>query len=396
MMVYSEQDKRWQDCILSYYPPYLTVAKCHKVQSEILELQLKHLSESWYHGVVSRREARHILLDFNGGNCSFLVRMSQQLEGKFSISVLYEGRVYHIMVRSILHHRTRVLYSVSLDGSFYTSLYDLVEDCRLTARITNDLFTIKLERVAPKLHTDCSWLDRDTLQTHREAEECFSSEGRDGTFFVYQTDPRTDSYSISYRAGDRVQHVQILPTVVRGVRGYTFGKHHSQVSHEKCELAPMCGMAMTSSSSPHLEFPTGGLVTNVRPHKTNPQRSIGEYNGKAGSFLTSCLRILSRNEVDYLNTLTLHNDPYPKWSDGPLKLLDSKRTLSDSFKFDAQSNKFQVDFKSDNKQSSSKQKCKLQCQSEKDFSVWQDLLAFSSTNASTNDGQKSAVSHDLI
>ena len=56
---------------------------------------------------------------------------------------------------------------------------------------------------------------------------------------------------------------------------------------------------------------------------------------------------------------TLHNDPYPKWSDGPLKLLDSKRTLSDSFKFDAQSNKFQVDFKSDNKQSSSKQKCKL-------------------------------------
>ncbi len=46
---------------------------------------------------------------------------------------------------------TRVLYSVSLDGSFYTSLYDLVEDCRLTARITNDLFTIKLERVAPKV-----------------------------------------------------------------------------------------------------------------------------------------------------------------------------------------------------------------------------------------------------
>ncbi len=32
-------------------------------------------------------------------------------------------------------------------------------------------------------------------------------------------------------------------------------------------------------------------------------RSIGEYNGEAGSFLTSCLRILSRNEVDYLNTL---------------------------------------------------------------------------------------------
>ena len=50
-----------------------------------------------------------------------------------------------------------------------------------------------------QLPTDCSWLDRETLRTHREAEECFSGEQRDGAFFVYQTDPSTDSYSISYR-----------------------------------------------------------------------------------------------------------------------------------------------------------------------------------------------------
>ncbi|XP_064390699.1 uncharacterized protein LOC135338483 isoform X2 [Halichondria panicea] len=391
MMLYSEQDK-------------------------ILELQLKHLNESWYHGVVGRREARHILLDFNGGNCSFLVRTSQRLEGKFSISVLYEDRVYHIMIRSTPHHRTRVFYNVGLDGPFHTSLYDLVEDCRQTARITNKLFTIKLERVAPKLHTDCSWLDRETLRTHREAEECFSGEGRDGAFFVYQTDPTTDSYSISYRAGDRVQHVQILPTVVMRVRGYTFGTVFSPVMYKIVHyymenpiqgstilkypmknvnpVAPVCGMAMTSSTSPHLKFPTGSLVTKVRPHETDPQRSIGEYNGKAGSFLTSCLRILSRNEVDYLNTLTPHNAPYPKWGDGLITFLKSQRTSSDSFKFNAQSNKFQVDFKSDDKQiilSSSKQKCKLQCQSEKDFSVWQDFLTFPSTNTSTNDKQKCSI-----
>ncbi len=66
---------------------------------------------------------------------------------------------------------------------------------------------------------------------------------------------------------------------------------------------------------------------------------------------------------------TLYNAPYPKWGDELLTLLKSQqRTSSDSFKFNAQSNKFQVDFKSDDKQiilSSSKQKCKLQCQSEK-------------------------------
>ncbi len=34
------------------------------------------------------------------------------------------------------------------------------------------------------------------------------------------------------RAGDRVQHVQILPTVVRGVRGYTFGNVFSPVVYK--------------------------------------------------------------------------------------------------------------------------------------------------------------------
>ncbi len=61
----------------------------------------------------------------------------------------YNGHVYHVMIRSTPHHRTRVLYNVSLDGPFYTSLYELVEDFRQTARIEMFqicAFSVKLGR----------------------------------------------------------------------------------------------------------------------------------------------------------------------------------------------------------------------------------------------------------
>ena len=41
---------------------------------------------SWYHGNLTRREARCILSDFDAGNGSFLVRASESYQGKFAIS----------------------------------------------------------------------------------------------------------------------------------------------------------------------------------------------------------------------------------------------------------------------------------------------------------------------
>lgn len=41
---------------------------------------------SWYYGSLTRREARVILQDFQGGNGSFLVRSSESFQGKFAVS----------------------------------------------------------------------------------------------------------------------------------------------------------------------------------------------------------------------------------------------------------------------------------------------------------------------
>lgn len=51
---------------------------------------------SWYHGQVSRSAAEYLLS--SGINGSFLVRESESSPGQRSVSVRYEGRVYHYRI----------------------------------------------------------------------------------------------------------------------------------------------------------------------------------------------------------------------------------------------------------------------------------------------------------
>lgn len=53
---------------------------------------------SWYHGSVSRTEAEYRLS--SGINGSFLVRESESKPGQYSISLRYDGRVYHYRISS--------------------------------------------------------------------------------------------------------------------------------------------------------------------------------------------------------------------------------------------------------------------------------------------------------
>ncbi|XP_055357949.1 tyrosine-protein kinase Abl-like isoform X2 [Paramacrobiotus metropolitanus] len=56
-------------------------------------------SYSWYHGKISRNTAEFLLS--SGINGSFLVRESESNEGQWSISLRYEGRVYHYRINQM-------------------------------------------------------------------------------------------------------------------------------------------------------------------------------------------------------------------------------------------------------------------------------------------------------
>ena len=56
-------------------------------------------AHSWYHGPISRNNAEFLLS--SGINGSFLVRESESSTGQKSISLRYEGRVYHYRIQQV-------------------------------------------------------------------------------------------------------------------------------------------------------------------------------------------------------------------------------------------------------------------------------------------------------
>lgn len=60
---------------------------------------------SWYHGPVSRSAAEYLLSSLING--SFLVRESESSPGQLSISLRYEGRVYHYRINTTADGKVR-------------------------------------------------------------------------------------------------------------------------------------------------------------------------------------------------------------------------------------------------------------------------------------------------
>lgn len=75
----------------------------------------------WYHGRIERVKAEYLLS--SGINGSFLVRESETCPNQLSISLRWEGRVYHYRIN---RDETNTWYFVSKDSKFLT-LPDLIQ-----------------------------------------------------------------------------------------------------------------------------------------------------------------------------------------------------------------------------------------------------------------------------
>lgn len=86
---------------------------------------------SWYHGPVSRNAAEYLLS--SGINGSFLVRESESSPGQRSISLRYEGRVYHYRINTASDGKVgtrswfRPIVSPCWMHSFVVSEFSLLE-----------------------------------------------------------------------------------------------------------------------------------------------------------------------------------------------------------------------------------------------------------------------------
>lgn len=77
---------------------------------------------SWYHGPVSRSAAEYLLSSLING--SFLVRESESSPGQLSISLRYEGRVYHYRINTASDGK--VEFRV-VDNGIMLHIYDSLE-----------------------------------------------------------------------------------------------------------------------------------------------------------------------------------------------------------------------------------------------------------------------------
>lgn len=95
---------------------------------------------SWYHGPVSRNAAEYLLS--SGINGSFLVRESESSPGQMSISLRYDGRVYHYRI------------SEDTDGKVSFALWWKVSNARCQPlHVVNFSLTAESSRFVRQFHS---------------------------------------------------------------------------------------------------------------------------------------------------------------------------------------------------------------------------------------------------
>ena len=143
----------------------------------------------------------------------------------------HESKVKHVVIESKRDPVAGVLYNITPNGPFFTSLYELIEGAKVAPVIQNHMFDVKLGKFPPKVciqrlvqHLNsCVWirsrapvkdintnscnsfLQPDQRWLHRgvkslsQAEQILRKEHRDGAFFVYRTQSDYAPYIVAYR-----------------------------------------------------------------------------------------------------------------------------------------------------------------------------------------------------
>ncbi|XP_064393365.1 uncharacterized protein LOC135340880 [Halichondria panicea] len=326
MFVWSPKYEKWHESLVSFNAPCLNITEYEDLKLEVNPKQLEHLTQRWYHGSLTRREARVILQDFKGGQGSFIVRTSESYSGKFAISFMHECRVKHVVIESKRDPVTGVIYNITPNGPFFSSLSELIDEAQKKALIQNHTFDIKLGQYPPQ--PNMSWLHRG-VKSLSQAEQILRKEHRDGAFFVYRTQSEHAPYIVAYRSEGSIHHNLIVATQ-RPNPGFTLNNITSQVlykvihyfmenpingntvlKHPVPDRDPVYtsyGIALKDShgdrGQSELEFARGSFITNIQ--QKTADWCIGDHRGdKQKFFKRECVQLLRKEELMYLNEVRL-------------------------------------------------------------------------------------------
>ena len=66
----------------------------------------------------------------------------------------HESKVKHVVIESKREPVAGILYYVTPNGPFFSSLYELIEEAKVSALIQNHIFDVKLGKCPPKVSKD--------------------------------------------------------------------------------------------------------------------------------------------------------------------------------------------------------------------------------------------------
>ena len=79
----------------------------------------------------------------------------------FPLPCSHESRVKHVVIESKQEPVAGVLYNITPNGPFFSSLYDLIEEAKKSPIIQNHMIDVVLGKCPPKVRTQrlviCTW-----------------------------------------------------------------------------------------------------------------------------------------------------------------------------------------------------------------------------------------------
>ncbi|EGT51746.1 hypothetical protein CAEBREN_05222 [Caenorhabditis brenneri] len=166
-----------------------------------------HVTEEWFHGRCERDEAKKRILEHKEkGNGLFMIRDSNLFIGDFSLSILHDGKVHHVRIRSKIVDKEKKYYF--MDNKVCDTLYELVSYYTrhyLTTAHFKMVLTIPCPQ--PQPHLNQPWFS--ATADKEKAEELLSLVPEDGAFLIRTSSTDSSVFVLSLKVDGEFWHYRL-------------------------------------------------------------------------------------------------------------------------------------------------------------------------------------------